>query len=344
MANPIPKSDKQIAMVMDLNKCIGCQTCTVACKQLWSDDPGMEYMWFNTVNTVPGQGTPKDWNKLGGGWKDGEVVYGKIPEEKDYGAAWEFNFDAVFNGGQGQKTHLKPEGKRPEWGPNWDEDQGAGEFPNGYYFYMPRICNHCEEPSCLAACPTQSIFKRKEDGVVLINEDTCKNMRLCQAACPYKKIYHNRELTVSQKCISCFPRLEEGVAPACVRQCPGRSRHFGFINDKNSSVYRLVKEFKVALPLYPQFGTKPMVFYIPPLLPAPLKDNGEIDYEKSRVPLSMLEEMFGQGVKDALDTIYRERKKKAAGKKSELMDILISKKFDDMLGGFDQSPAKKKNT
>src|SRR3990172_7535797 len=137
------KPDKQIAMVIDLNKCIGCQTCTIACKQLWTNESGMESMYWNIVNTVPGQGSPKGWEKMGGGWKDDNVVYGKIPSDEEFGKAWDFNFDAVYYKGNAQKEHLKPIGERPQWGSNWDEDQGSGKFPNSYYFYLPRLCNHC---------------------------------------------------------------------------------------------------------------------------------------------------------------------------------------------------------
>lgn len=78
-----------------------------------------------------------------------------------------------------------------QWGPNWEEDQGAGEFPNGYFFYLPRLCNHCSNPACLAACPRQAIYKREEDGIVLIDQERCRGYRYCVAACPYKKIYFN---------------------------------------------------------------------------------------------------------------------------------------------------------
>ena len=81
------KENKQIAQVIDLNKCIGCQTCTVSCKQLWTDDKGMEHMWWNIVNSMPGKGTPKDWEKMGGGWKDGNLIYGKLPSKQDFGEA-----------------------------------------------------------------------------------------------------------------------------------------------------------------------------------------------------------------------------------------------------------------
>ena len=116
---------RQLAMILDLNKCLGCQTCTIACKRLWTRDEGMEYMWWNTVNTKPGRGTPRDWEQSGGGFdKDGAARPGLLPSRRDFGDAWKFNHEEVFFGGKGDKAHLHVVGEEPDWGPNWDEDQG----------------------------------------------------------------------------------------------------------------------------------------------------------------------------------------------------------------------------
>ena len=65
------EKERQVAMVFDLNKCIGCQTCSVACKVLWTRDEGTDYQWWCTVNTLPGRGHPRDWESMGGGFRDG---------------------------------------------------------------------------------------------------------------------------------------------------------------------------------------------------------------------------------------------------------------------------------
>lgn len=330
---------RQVAMVLDLNKCIGCHTCTVACKTLWTRDEGQEYMLFNTVNTMPGLGTPKNWEAMGGGFPSGEAQLGQMPTTKAFGEAWEYNHNEVFYGGKGQSVHLQIQGDQPEWGPNWDEDQGGGEFPNSYFFYLPRVCNHCTHPACLEACPRQAIVKREEDGVVVVNEDRCRGFRFCMEACPYKKIYFNHVKKVSQKCIFCYPRLEQGVAQACARQCPGRVRFVGYKDDQNAPIWKLVEKWKVAIPLHPEFGTEPNVFYVPPFdAPVRYDANGDFDHSKPRIPDEYLISLFGEKVLPALETLKAEREKVRKGGKSELMDLLIAYRWNDMFGGFDVNP------
>lgn len=330
----------QLAWVFDLNKCIGCQTCSVACKVLWNEgEAGTEHMWWMTVNTQPGRGTPIDWEAMGGGYEDGELVKGVLPTPEQFGGGWDYNYDEVLHGGKGRSVHLQKVAGSKTWGPNWDEDEGGGEWPNAYFFYLPRLCNHCSEPSCLEACPTGALYKREEDGLVLRNEDTCDGQQQCAAACPYKKIYFNQERGVSQHCIGCLPRIEKGVAPACVRQCPGRAVFIGFIDDESSLVHRFVEDWKVALPLHAEFGTKPNVFYVPPLAPKPLNEDGSINEEGERIPPQYLESLFGPEVHDALTRLKGELEKKRNGEGSEVMDALIAYEWKSILGPYTRDPA-----
>ncbi len=333
------KPERQLAMVMDLNKCIGCQTCTIACKRLWTRDEGMEYQWWNSVNTQPGRGTPRDWETMGGGFREGKAQPGRMPSAKDFGEAWNFNYDEVFFGGKGDKVHLEVQGEKPDWGPNWDEDQGAGEYPNSYYFYLPRICNHCTHPACVAACPRKAIEKSADNGIVTVNEDRCRGYRFCMEACPYKKIYFNHSKRVSQKCIFCFPRIEQGVANACARQCPGRVRFLGYRDDEEAPIYKLVEKWKVAIPLHPEYGTEPNIFYVPPIAPPPFDEKGNVDPSRSRIPDEYLLSLFGPKVFESLATLNEEMAKTRAGEKSELMDLLIAYRWKEMFGGFDRDPA-----
>jgi len=93
--------------------------------------------------------------------------------------------------------------------------------------YLPRICNHCLNPACVAACPSGAIYKRGEDGIVLINQKKCRAWRMCVTACPYKKSYYNWNTGKSEKCLLCYPRLESGQIPACMHSCVGRIRYLG---------------------------------------------------------------------------------------------------------------------
>jgi DMSO reductase family type II enzyme iron-sulfur subunit len=338
-------TNRQIAWVIDLNKCIGCQTCSVACKVLWTREKSEKAQWWCSVNTLPGEGTPRGWEDMGGGYdvSAGSPRTGKQPTAADFGGGFEFNHEEVFFGGSGGKVHLEPQAPREgRWAMNWDEDQGGGEWPNAYYFYMPRMCNHCTDPSCVEACPTDAMYKR-DDGLVLRDENVCQGSRFCMEACPYKKIYFNYERNIAQHCIGCFPRIEMGVAPACVRQCPGRAVFVGWLDDKQDSVYRLKNEWKVALPLHGEYGTSPNVFYVPPLSPHPLKEDMSIDKENPRIPPDYLESLFGPEVHAALSTLQGEMDKVREGGSSELMKTLIAYKWQELLGPFTADPAEIKS-
>ncbi len=332
----------QFAMVIDLNKCLGCQTCTISCKTQWTRGAGMEGMWWNIVNTFPGRGTPRDAFELGGGYRDGQPVPGELPSKRLYGEAWEFDYDDVLYGDQQEtRVFLRPrehDGADPQWGPNWEEDVGGGEYPNSFMFHLPMLCMNCSKPSCLEACPRDTIYRREDNGVILIDEDRCHGYRFCIEACPYKRIYFNEQRAIAQKCISCYPRLEEDVAPACVRQCPGRVRHIGHLDDPESDISKLVHKWKVALPLRPDFEVEPNVFYIPPTMPLAFDEEGEFDDEQPRISDEIMERLFGKAFKKALATIDKERAKVAGGKKSELMDILIAYDWNRLLGPYTVDP------
>jgi DMSO reductase family type II enzyme iron-sulfur subunit len=318
---------RQLAMAIDLNKCIGCQTCTLACKSQWTDRGGREFMYWNHVETAPGRGYPRDWREAGGGWDGDGLKPGRLPRlAEDYGVPADFDYArTLFHDGEAPLRASEP----MQWGPNWDEDQGAGDFPNGYFFYLPRLCNHCTRPACLAACPRQAIYKRDADGIVLVDQSRCRGYRYCVAACPYKKVYFNPLAGRSEKCIFCYPRVERGIPQACAYQCVGRARFVSYLDDAGGPVHKLAKVWRVALPLHAEYGTQPNVYYVPPLSPPALEPDGRVA-GKPRLPADYLEQLFGREVHAALETLAREMQKKRRGEGSELMDLLIAYRHSDM--------------
>jgi len=332
---------KQIRMVADLNKCLGCQTCTMSCKTMWTDrNQGQTHMYWINVETRPGKGYPKNWETQGG-WFTADRNNIPLPNiNEDYGAPWEYNHHEVLKteGGDSQASNLIPSpvpSGSNAYASNWDEDVGKGTFPNSYYFYLPRICNHCTDPPCLEACPRQAIYKRKEDGIVLIDPKRCRGYRYCIKGCPYKKIYYNPVEKISQKCIFCYPRIEQRKGNFCAAQCVGRIYWVGYAEDANSNVYKLVNKWKVALRLHPEYKTEPNVFYIPPLSPPTYSFAGKLT-TSPRIPIEMLAKMFGDTydqsydqrvarIRQISDIIQSEREKVSSGGSSELIDILISR-------------------
>jgi nitrate reductase / nitrite oxidoreductase, beta subunit len=289
---PAERPQRQIAWIFDTNKCIACQTCTVACKSTWTTGSGQEYMLWNNVETKPYGFFPQGWDiqlldRLGTiSWDDNHVYEGQTVFE---------------NVPAGEKVN----GWLPmatDWSfPNVGEDEPSAPVERGmhidqlphetWFAYLARICNHCTYPACLAACPRQAIYKRPEDGIVLVDQERCRGYQECVSACPYKKVMFNNETRVSEKCIACYPKIEEGIQPQCVTTCIGRIRIASFISspdniDPRKPIDFLVKVRKVALPLYPQSGTEPNVYYIPPI----------------HAPKDYLHQMFGPGVDEAIET------------------------------------------
>ena len=108
-------------------------------------------------------------------------------------------------------------------------DKVKFEFEQTFMFYLPRICEHCLNPSCAASCPSGAIYKREEDGIVLVDQDKCRGWRMCVSGCPYKKIYFNHRTGKAEKCTFCFPRIEVGLPTVCSETCVGRLRYIGLM-------------------------------------------------------------------------------------------------------------------
>ena len=267
----------QIGKVLNLDKCIGCHTCSVTCKNVWTSREGVEYAWFNNVETKPGTGYPTDWEnqkRWNGGWsrsKSGKLhpkqgskwrimanifANPSMPEIDDYYEPFDFDYDHLksapdMNAFPTARPRSKITGERMEKiekGPNWEEILGGefskrskdynfeniqkqiyGEYENTFMMYLPRLCEHCLNPTCSASCPSGAIYKREEDGIVLIDQEKCRGWRMCISGCPYKKVYYNWDTGKSEKCTFCYPRIESGQPTVCSETCVGRIRYLGVI-------------------------------------------------------------------------------------------------------------------
>jgi nitrate reductase / nitrite oxidoreductase, beta subunit len=297
---------RQFAAVFNINRCIACQTCTMACRSTWTFSPGQELMWWNNVETKPYGGYPRHWDVnllelLERGQPGGSGV-GRRQRSRTLPTAVRGKtvFEAAGPDERASGTCPPTRSGRPPTASRTTAPvvgQGAS-LPEheGWFFYLARICNHCTYPACLAACPRNAIYKRPEDGIVLIDQERCRGYRKCVEACPYKKAMYRPTTGTSEKCIGCYPRVE-GTDPltngsrwrpvhgGLCRQDPhagsGEVEADGtWAEDPDHPLYFLVHEEKVALPLYPQFGTQPNIYYIPPRW----------------VPRDYLRQMFGPGV------------------------------------------------
>jgi nitrate reductase / nitrite oxidoreductase, beta subunit len=391
----------QIGMVLNLDKCIGCHTCSVTCKNVWTSRDGVEYAWFNNVETKPGVGYPKNWedqSQWNGGWertRSGKLqpkqgakwrilanIFGNpdLPEIDDYYEPFTFDYDHLksapemkaFPTARPRSLITGEQMEKIETGPNWEEILGGefskrskdynfegiqkeiyGEYENTFMMYLPRLCEHCLNPTCAAACPSGAIYKREEDGIVLIDQEKCRGWRMCVSGCPYKKVYYNWDTGKSEKCTFCYPRIESGNPTVCSETCVGRIRYLGVMlydadkieaaanapdekdlyqaqldlfldpNDpevqaaaradgipddwieaaKNSPVWKMAMDWKIAFPLHPEYRTLPMVWYVPPLSPIQnaaeaghIGHDGEMpDVRSLRIPVKYLANMLTAG-------------------------------------------------
>ena len=388
------KIKAQTAMVLNLDKCIGCHTCSIPCKNVWTNRKGAEYMWFNNVECKPGIGYPRKWENQDihrGGWNlknaklelkaGGRLHKGlnifhnpDLPTIDDYYEPWNYDYGKLINSPKRRhqpsirpRSQLTGDPIKLGWGPNWEDDlaglseTGSGDvnfqrldfslylqFRNVFMFYLPRLCEHCLNPACVASCPSGALYKRDEDGIVLVDQERCRGWRFCVSGCPYKKVYFNWKTGRAEKCIFCYPRIEAGLTTLCAHSCVGRIRYVGLLlydadriseaassgSDRQvypthlqiildpgdpavqkaaaaegiadnvidaavrSPVHKLIKTWKLALPLHPEYRTLPMVWYIPPLSPISqqVTPSQEQDFIGNlRIPITYLANMLTAG-------------------------------------------------
>lgn len=118
----------------------------------------------------------------------------------------------------------------------------TGTYPDLHLYFLPVMCQQCENPVCEAVCPTGACYKDPEDGVIRIDPNMCIGCRSCEKACPFHANNYNKEMRIMDKCTLCAQLREDGKPPVCVRNCSGRALHYGDINDPDSEVSRLLRE------------------------------------------------------------------------------------------------------
>lgn len=118
----------------------------------------------------------------------------------------------------------------------------TGTYPDLEMYFIPVMCQQCEDAPCARVCPTDACYKSDEDGVVYIDREVCIGCQTCMKACPYQAIVFNKELRVADKCDICPELRVEGKRPACARNCSGAAIHFGDINDPDSEVSKLLRD------------------------------------------------------------------------------------------------------
>jgi molybdopterin-containing oxidoreductase family iron-sulfur binding subunit len=187
------------------------------------------------------------------------------------------------------KAHNVPtiEDKRHEIKWIWEEEykhafpMKASGLLQGRLKHAPFLvlCNHCENPPCVRACPTQATFKREGDGIVLMDFHRCIGCRFCMAACPFgarsfnfrdprpflpeeerNKQFPTRMKGVVEKCNFCAERLAVGELPACAEASEGKIV-FGDLDDPESEVRELIRE-NYTIRRKQSLGTEPSVYYI----------------------------------------------------------------------------------
>ena len=181
------------AIVTDLNRCIGCLSCSVACK--------ME-------NNIP----------IG---------------------SFNIKVDRI--------------GPTPK--------QEGSRFPDVEMYFLPLMCQHCEEPQCVLVCPSEALYKAA-DGAVLLDSEKCDGCEACIDACPYGLVYFNPRENVAGKCDLCHHRVVRGQVPACVSQCVGRALAFGDLDDPDSPVSAMIADAGKNVYSLSDSGSNPTFRYI----------------------------------------------------------------------------------
>lgn len=163
----------------------------------------------------------------------------------------------------------------------WVKSVERGVFPDTRRFFLPVLCNQCDDAPCVNICPTRALYRRR-DGIVDLHGDFCIGCRACMVACPYDQLFIDPGTRTAEKCNFCANRIENQLLPACVSVCPTECRIFGDLDDPASRLAQLVRHDATTV-RKPEKHTGPKVFYIG-------ADDGVIRPEVAVRPLTIYKE------------------------------------------------------
>lgn len=219
-AKVTPKNTARWVFVIDTLQCVGCGLCVEACKRE--------------------NGVPYD-SEISRTWVERYVVTRDGSTHIDSPKAGRDGFtDATIDLGEGHQQPLTVE----------DIEKA---------FFVPKLCNQCDNPPCVQVCPVGATYQTA-DGVVLIDRDWCIGCGYCIMSCPYGARYFHPDLKVADKCNFCYHRVSQGLKPACVEACPFGARLFGNLRDPRDPVTKIVYGERLGV-LKEEYGTKPQVYY-----------------------------------------------------------------------------------
>jgi sulfite dehydrogenase (quinone) subunit SoeB len=237
-------TQKKLGLAIDLDTCVGCHACAVACKE----------------------------------WNGESLMTGGVPDYDPYGkapsGAW---FNRIRHYEISGDPKYSPKGCASSPHPNpLPEGEGAlygGHIPLSKTVNVPMSCMHCEEADCVTVCPTGASYKRAEDGIVLVDPAKCMGCNYCAWACPYGARELDENQGVMKKCTLCVDRIydqalpEAERQPACVLACPTQARHFGDFADPQSNVSQMVAK-RGKQEMFPALGYQPVNAYLSMRAPA----------------------------------------------------------------------------
>jgi Fe-S-cluster-containing dehydrogenase component len=220
-AGKADKSKTRWVFLVDTHKCTGCGFCVKACK---------------IENEIPyDANVTRTWVERYVITKDG-----KIHADSPLGARDGFKSASI------DQNHHGLEEIRSE-----DIDKA---------FFVPKLCNQCDNPPCVQVCPVGATYQT-EDGVVLVDRKWCIGCGYCIMGCPYGVRFFHPVYRVAEKCNFCYHRLAQGMKTACVDACPFGARRVGNLKDPNDPVTKIIMTERVNV-LKEEYGTKPQVFYL----------------------------------------------------------------------------------